>query len=184
MHHGFHAFNTHEPGLHMSQEGGPADRFEKLNSGAAEVRPLATLAQTAADTAASHLRRTYYAKSMRGFGPYWILLQDRSFTWLWNQVSSRLFMTAWLQNPWVFAQHFSALCDGTRRTQIPVVETNLVQALTTEARLRLLSGLKRYFHNKRAEGLLSGKVRASTAGPDVQSGYNGHKRPTEFPRVF
>lgn len=31
--------------------------------------------------------------------------------------------------------------------------------MTTEARLRLLSGLKRYFHSKRAEGLLSGRVR-------------------------
>ena len=34
-------------------------------------------------------------------------------------------------------------------------------AMTAEARLRLLSGLKRYFHSKRAEGLLSGKVRVS-----------------------
>ncbi len=32
------------------------------------------------------------------------------------------------------------------------------EAMTTEARLRLLSGLKRYFHSKRAEGLLSGRV--------------------------
>lgn len=29
----------------------------------------------------------------------------------------------------------------------------------SEARLRLLAGLKRYFHSKRAEGLLSGTVR-------------------------
>ena len=29
----------------------------------------------------------------------------------------------------------------------------------SEARLRLLAGLKRYFHSKRAEGLLSGMVR-------------------------
>ena len=36
-----------------------------------------------------------------------------------------------------------------------------LQALITEARVRLLSSLKRYFHNKRAEGLLSGKVRVS-----------------------
>ena len=32
----------------------------------------------------------------------------------------------------------------------------------SEARLRLLAGLKRYFHGKRAEGLLSGTVREST----------------------
>ncbi len=32
------------------------------------------------------------------------------------------------------------------------------EAMTVEARLRLLAGLKRYFHNKRAEGLLSGEV--------------------------
>lgn len=31
-------------------------------------------------------------------------------------------------------------------------------AMTAEARMRLLSGLKRYFHSKRAEGLLSGQV--------------------------
>lgn len=33
-------------------------------------------------------------------------------------------------------------------------------AMTAEARMRLLSGLKRFFHSKRAEGLVSGQVRA------------------------
>lgn len=31
-------------------------------------------------------------------------------------------------------------------------------AMTAEARMRLLSGLKRFFHSKRAEGLVSGQV--------------------------
>jgi hypothetical protein len=31
--------------------------------------------------------------------------------------------------------------------------------MTAEARMRLLSGLKRFFHSKRAEGLVSGQVR-------------------------
>ena len=46
-----------------------------------------------------------------------------------------------------------------------------------EARLRLLAGLKRYFHSKAAEGLLSGTVRARLAcHPKRCCGVDVHNR--------
>ena len=39
-------------------------------------------------------------------------------------------------------------------------------AMTAEARMRLLSGLKRFFHSKRAEGLVSGQVHLQTPVKD------------------
>ena len=38
MHHGFHAFNTHEPGMGVDREGSASHNFKNMDSDNAEAR--------------------------------------------------------------------------------------------------------------------------------------------------
>ena len=62
--------------------------------------------------------------------------------------------------------------EGSGGSEMHAAEADDSEEARSEARLRLLAGLKRYFHSKRAEGLLSGMVRGSPAARwSVTSGF-------------